>query len=78
MLIPMAAQYKVWVCGRPFVGIVDLNPAKDMDVCLSVVSVVCCQVEVSAMVCTVVQRSPTEHVCALSVIKCNSHFLHIK
>jgi hypothetical protein len=28
--------------------------------CLSVVSVVCCQVEVSATSCSLVQRSPTE------------------
>jgi hypothetical protein len=35
---------KAWVCGRSFVGIVDSNPAED----INVVSVVCCQVEVSA------------------------------
>ena len=43
--------------------------------CLSVVNVVCCQVEVTAMVCTIVQRSPTDHVCAFSMIKCNNYFL---
>jgi len=31
-----------------------------MDVCLSVVSVVCCQVEVSAMSWSLVQRSRTD------------------
>jgi hypothetical protein len=34
MLIPMAMWYKVSVCGRPFIGIADSNPAGDMDVCL--------------------------------------------
>jgi hypothetical protein len=36
------------------------NPAGGMDVCLSPVSVVCCQVEVSATSWSLVQRSPTE------------------
>jgi hypothetical protein len=34
--------------------------------CLSVVSVVCCQVEVSATSCPLVQRSPTE--CGVSKV----------
>jgi hypothetical protein len=37
----------VWVCGRSVAGIVGSNPAGGMDV-LSLVGVVCCQVEVSA------------------------------
>jgi hypothetical protein len=41
-------------------GIVGSNPAGGMDVCVSVVSVVCCQVEVSAASLSLVQRSPTE------------------
>ena len=45
--IPMAAPSKVWVCGRSFAGILGSNPAGAMDV-LSLVSVVCRQVEVSA------------------------------
>jgi hypothetical protein len=41
--------------------------------CLSVVSAVYCQVEVSATDRSLVQRSPTECVCvSLSVIKCNN------
>jgi hypothetical protein len=43
--IPVAARSKVWVCGRSLAGIVGPNPARGMDV--SVVSVVCCRVEVS-------------------------------
>jgi hypothetical protein len=31
--IPVAAQSKVWVCGRSLVGIVGSNPAGGMDVC---------------------------------------------
>ena len=38
---------KASVCGRSLAGIVCSNPAGGMDV-LSLVSVVCCQVEVSA------------------------------
>ena len=37
--------------------------------CLSVVSVVCCQVEVSATDCSLVQRSPTDCGASLCVIK---------
>jgi hypothetical protein len=58
--IPVAARSKVWVCGRSLVG---SNPAGSMDV-LSLVSVVCCQAEVSASGCSLVQRSPTE--CSVS------------
>ena len=43
----MAARSKAWVCGRSTAGIVGSNPAGGYG-CLSVVSVVCCQVEVSA------------------------------
>ena len=45
---------------RPlFAAIVGSNPAVGMDVCLFL-SVVCCQVEVSALGRSLVQRSPTE------------------
>jgi hypothetical protein len=51
--------------------IVGSNPVGGMDV-LSVVSVVCCQVEVSAAGRSLVQRSPTESVCVLlREIRCN-------
>jgi hypothetical protein len=46
------------VSGHSHAGIVDLNVAGGMDV--SLVSVVCCQVEVSAMGQSLVQRNPTE------------------
>jgi hypothetical protein len=44
----VAAQSKVWICGHSLVGIVGLNPAGGGHGCLSVESVVCCQVGVSA------------------------------
>ena len=46
MPVPVAARSKAQVCGRSPAEIVGSNPTGDMDV--SVVSVVCCQVEVSA------------------------------
>jgi hypothetical protein len=53
----VAARSKVWVCGRSLAGIWVriLLSAR-----VSVVSVVCCQVAVSAMDPSLVQRSPTE------------------
>jgi hypothetical protein len=57
--IPVAARSKAWVCGLSIVGIVGSNPAVGHG-CLCVVSVVCCQVEVSATGWSLVQRSPTE------------------
>ena len=42
----MAARSKAWVCGRSLAGIAGSNPVGGMDV--SLVSVVCCQVKVSA------------------------------
>ena len=44
--IPVAAWSKVWVCGRSFAGIAGSNPRRGHE-CLPIVSVVCCQVEVS-------------------------------
>jgi hypothetical protein len=40
----MAARYKAWVCSLSLAGIAGSNTAG----CLSLVSVVCCKVEVSA------------------------------
>ena len=54
----MAAPLKAYVCGHSFVGIAGLNPAGVVH--LSFVSVVCCQVEVSATVRSLVQSSPRE------------------
>jgi hypothetical protein len=59
----VAARSKAWVCGRSLAGIVGSNPAGGVDVCL-LLSVVCCQVEVSASGSSLVQRSPTE--CGMS------------
>jgi hypothetical protein len=57
--IPVAVRSKTWVCGRSLTVIVGSNPAGGHG-CLSVVSVVCCQVEVSATGWSLVQRSPTD------------------
>jgi hypothetical protein len=61
-LITVVARSKAWVCGRSLAGIVGSNPAGGMDVCLLWV-LCCCQVEVSASVWSLVQRSPTEVWC---------------
>jgi hypothetical protein len=41
----VAASSKAWVCGLSLVGAAGSNHSRGMD--MSVVSVVCCQVEVS-------------------------------
>jgi hypothetical protein len=64
MPIPVAARFKAWVYGRSLTGIVGSNLTGGMDVCL--VSVVCCQVEVSSTGLSLVQRSPTE--CGVSKV----------
>jgi len=70
MPVPVAARCKAWVCGRSLVGIVASNPARGGEYgCLSVVSFVCCQVEISASGWSLVQRSPTECGVCLSVIE---------
>ena len=56
-----AARSKGWVCCRSLAGIVGSNPTKGMDV--SLVSVVCCQVEVPATGRSLVQRNTTLCVC---------------
>jgi len=57
--IPVAARPKALVCGRLLAGIVGSNPAGGHK-CLSLVSVVCCKLEITASGWSVVQRSPTE------------------
>jgi hypothetical protein len=42
----VAARSKAWVCGRSLPGVVGSNPPGDMDI--SLLCVVCYQVEVSA------------------------------
>jgi hypothetical protein len=56
--IPVAARSKAWV-NRSLPGIVGSSPAGGHG-CVSLVSVVYCQVEVSASDWSPVQRSPTE------------------
>jgi hypothetical protein len=57
--INSAARSKAWVCGRSLAGTASSNPTGDIR-CLSVVSVVSCQVEVSATSWSPVQRSTTK------------------
>ena len=57
MPVPVAARFKAWVFGRSLAGIVGSNPAGGIK---SVVSVICCQVEISATGRKLVQGSPTE------------------
>jgi hypothetical protein len=57
------------VCGGSLAGIAGLNPEGGMDVCLFLVSVVCCQVEVSATGRSLVQRSTTDCGVPLCVIQ---------
>ena len=45
--IPLAARSKAWVCGQSLAGIAGSNPVEGHG-CLSVVSGVFCQVQVSA------------------------------
>jgi hypothetical protein len=59
MPIPVVVRSKAWVFGRSLTRIVGLNSTGGHG-CLSLVSVVCCQAEVSATSWSLVQRSPTE------------------
>jgi hypothetical protein len=63
--IAVAGRCKAWLCGLTLAGIAGSNPAGGHG-CLSFVSVVCCQVEVSATGWSLVQRSPTE--CGVSKV----------
>ena len=54
--IPVAAHSKAWVCVRSLAGIAGSNPAGKW------ISVVCCQVEVSASGWSLAQTSPAERV----------------
>jgi hypothetical protein len=46
--VPVAAPSNTWVCGRWLAGIAGSNPVGGMNISLSLVSIVCCQVQVSA------------------------------
>ena len=61
----MAARSKACVCGRSLAGAAGSKPAGGLDVC-RLLSVVCCQAEVSVTGRSLVQRSHTEG--GLSVI----------
>jgi hypothetical protein len=63
----VAVWSKACVCGRSLAGVAGSIPAGGLDVC-RLLSVVCCQVEVSVTGRSLVQRSPT--VCGLSVCVC--------
>ena len=65
--VPVAARSKELVCGRSPAEIMGSNPTGGNG-CLSVVSVVCCQVEVSATSWSLAQRSPTNFGASLCVI----------
>jgi hypothetical protein len=56
--IPVATRSNAWVCSRSLTGIAGSNPAVHMD--MSLVSVACCQGEVSPTGRSLIQRSPTE------------------
>jgi hypothetical protein len=62
----VASRSKAWVCGRSPAETVGSNPAGGHGY-LSVVNVVCCQVEVSATSRSLVQRSPTDSGASLCV-----------
>ena len=58
---PVAARSKAWVCCSSLAGIARSIPPGHG--CLSLVSVVCNQIEVFATDRSLVQRSPTGFVC---------------
>jgi len=60
---PVAARTKAWVCSCSHTGIAGSNPAEGMDGCLSFVSVVWCQVEVSASGWSLVQKESYRVLC---------------
>jgi len=57
--IPMATLSMAWICGRSLAGITGSNPAGGRG-CLSLKSIVCCEVQVSATGRSQVQRSLIE------------------
>ena len=68
-VILVAVKSKARICGCWLAGIVGSNSAESVNV-LSLVSVVCCQVEVSETSRSLIRRSPTDCDVSLSVIKC--------
>jgi len=80
--IPVATQTNAWVCGRWLAGIRGSNLAglwMSLSLSRSLVSVVCCQVQIFATGRSLVQRSPTGCVFVLrSVIRCNNNPLQLQ
>ena len=78
MPIPVAAPSKAWVCSLLLAGFVGSNSAGGINLSLffslSLRSVVCRQVEVSASGRSLVQRSPTE----CGVPECDQVPRHLK
>jgi hypothetical protein len=68
MPISAAVRYKSWVCGLSLPGVEGLSLAGSR--WPSLVSVVCCEVEVSVSGWSLVQRSPTE--CCVSECDCET------
>jgi hypothetical protein len=75
--LSVAARSKVWVCDGSFIGSASSNCGLESRLgcdCLSPGSVLCCNIEVFASGCSLVQRSPTgcgvsESECEVSVMK---------
>jgi hypothetical protein len=55
---PVITRYKAWVCGRSLAGIAGLNPVRGVQLCL--LTVVYCQVELSASSWSLVQMSSSK------------------
>ena len=66
--ILVVTRSKTWVCGHLLTGIAGSNPAGGRG-CLSLVSVVCCQVEVSASGRSLVCRVLPNVVCLSVIVK---------
>jgi hypothetical protein len=75
ILIPVLDQSKSRVCDHSHTGIRGWNPAGGNGR-PSLVNAVRCQIQLSATVRSIVQGSPTECVCVISMIKCNNNPLH--
>ena len=56
---PVAARSKAWVCGRSLAYDCGFEFRRRQEY-FSLVGVVCCQVEISASVWSLVERGPTE------------------
>ena len=63
----MAPLSKAWVCGRSLAGIMNSNPAGVID--MSLVSVLCCQIEVFATGRSLIQGIPPTLLCLIVIKK---------